>query len=60
VGGGGRVVCMRGIFILNEIWDHDKVYILESALLDLNMKLTLFCNLGFTEVYFNLEKYVTY
>jgi hypothetical protein len=26
--GGGRVVCMRDIFTLNEIWAQGKIYIL--------------------------------
>jgi hypothetical protein len=46
---------MRDIFILNE---HDKLYILVSTLLVSNMKLALFCNSNFTEVYINLENYV--
>jgi hypothetical protein len=48
---------MRDIFILNEIWGQDKIYILVGTLLGLNMKLTLFYNLNFTKVYINLEKY---
>jgi hypothetical protein len=31
--GGGRVVCMMGIFILDEIWAQGKIYILISSLL---------------------------
>jgi hypothetical protein len=31
--GGGRVVCMRDIFILNEIWTQEKVCILVGTLL---------------------------
>jgi hypothetical protein len=32
-GGGGRVVCMRDVFILNEIWTQDKIRILVGTLL---------------------------
>jgi hypothetical protein len=45
--GWARVVCLRDIFILYEI------YILVLTLLGLNMKLSLFCNLNFTKVYIN-------
>jgi hypothetical protein len=31
--GGDRVVCMRYIFILNEIWAQDKMYILVGTFL---------------------------
>jgi hypothetical protein len=48
---GRRVVCMRDIFILNEIWVQDKIYILVGTLLSWNMNLALFYNLNFTEVY---------
>jgi hypothetical protein len=33
LGGGGRVVCVRYTIILNEIWAHDKIYILVGTLL---------------------------
>jgi hypothetical protein len=33
-GGGGRIECMRDIFILNEIWVQGKIYILIGTLLD--------------------------
>jgi hypothetical protein len=35
--GGGRVLCMRDIFVLNEILTGDKIYILVSTLLGLNI-----------------------
>jgi hypothetical protein len=61
VGGGGavghlgwaRVVCLRDIFILNEICTQNEIEILVLTLLGLNMKLALFCNLNFTKVYIN-------
>jgi hypothetical protein len=40
-GGEARVVCMRNILILNEIWAQDKIYIFVGTLLLWNMKLTL-------------------
>jgi hypothetical protein len=51
---GGKLF-VWGIFILNKIWVQD---ILVGTLLDLNMKLALFYNLNFTEVYINFQKYV--
>jgi hypothetical protein len=33
LGGGARVVGMRDIFTLNEIWTQDKIYILVGILL---------------------------
>jgi hypothetical protein len=33
LGGGGRVVCMRGIFILNEIWVKNKICVLVGTVL---------------------------
>jgi hypothetical protein len=36
---GGGIVCMRDIFILNEIWAHDKVHSLVGTLLRLNILL---------------------
>jgi hypothetical protein len=33
---GGRVVCIRDIFILNKIWAEDKIYILVGTLLGWN------------------------
>jgi hypothetical protein len=38
--GGARVFCMRDIFILDEIWTQDKIYILAGTLLGLNILLT--------------------
>jgi hypothetical protein len=35
--GGARVVGMRDIFTLNEIWTQDKIYILVGILLGLNL-----------------------
>jgi hypothetical protein len=43
---------MWDIIILNEIWVQGKIYILVDTLL------ALFCNLNFTKVCINLEKYV--
>jgi hypothetical protein len=37
--GGAQVVCMRAIFILNEIWTQDKIYILVGTLLGCNILL---------------------
>jgi hypothetical protein len=34
---GPRVVCMRNIFIFNEIWAKDKIYILLGTLLGSNI-----------------------
>jgi hypothetical protein len=45
--GGSRVVCMRDILILNDIWAQDKIYILIGTLLSRNMKLALFYNQKF-------------
>jgi hypothetical protein len=53
---GARVVCMRDIFILEEIWVQGKIYILVGTLLGWNIKLSLFYNSNFTQVYVNLEK----
>jgi hypothetical protein len=55
-GGEGASVCMRYIFILNEIWAQDKIYILVGTSQGLNMKLLLFYDLNFAKVYINLEK----
>jgi hypothetical protein len=33
LGGGGRVFCMKNIFILNKVWTQDKIYILVGTLL---------------------------
>jgi hypothetical protein len=33
--GGRRMVCMRGIFILNEIWAQHEIYILVGTLVDI-------------------------
>jgi hypothetical protein len=33
-GGGGLVVCMRDISVLNKIWAQDKIYILVRTLFD--------------------------
>jgi hypothetical protein len=63
---GARVVCMRDIFILEEIWVQGKIYlyILVGTLLGWNIKFSLFYNSNFTQVYVNLEKciihYLTY
>jgi hypothetical protein len=38
-GGGAQVVCMRVIFILNEIWAQCKIYILAGTLLGWNILL---------------------
>jgi hypothetical protein len=38
--GGALVVCMKNIFILNEIWAQDKIYILIGTLLGSNILLT--------------------
>jgi hypothetical protein len=56
--GGRGVVYMKDIFILNEIWAQDKIYsyMLVDTLLGWNMKLVLFCNLSFTQVFISLEK----
>jgi hypothetical protein len=45
---GARVVCMRDIFILNEIWMQDKIwaYILIRTLLSLNILLNLLLRTG--------------
>jgi hypothetical protein len=57
-GGGGTY--MRNMFILNEIWAQDTMYILVGTFLSWNMKFALFCNLSITKVhaYIKLEKYV--
>jgi hypothetical protein len=49
---------MKDIFILNEIWVQDEIYIMVGTLLSLNMKTALFQILNFTKAYINLEKYV--
>jgi len=36
---GGAFICMRDIFILNEIWAQDKIYILVGTLLGWNILL---------------------
>jgi hypothetical protein len=38
--GGARVVCMRDIFVLNEMWVQDKTYILGGFLLGSNVLLS--------------------
>jgi hypothetical protein len=52
-GGGAKVVCMRDIFIVNEILAQVKIctYILVGTLLGRNINLALFFKLNFTEVY---------
>jgi hypothetical protein len=35
---------MRDMFILNEIWAQDKIYILVGTLIGLNMNLALLCD----------------
>jgi hypothetical protein len=44
---------MRDIFVFKDIWVQDKIYIFVDTLLGCNMKLALFCNLNFTEVFNN-------
>jgi hypothetical protein len=39
LGGGGRVVCMRDILVLNEMWAQDEIYILVGTSLGLNVLL---------------------
>jgi hypothetical protein len=51
---------MRDIFILNEIWVQDKIYILVGALLCSNIKIAVFYKLNFTKVYISLEKCVVH
>jgi hypothetical protein len=55
-----QVVCMTDIFIFNNIWAQDKICILVGTLLVSNMKLALFYNLNFTEVYINIGMYVVH
>jgi hypothetical protein len=56
---GARVVCMRVMFILNEIWAKDKIYILVGTLLVSNIKLVLFYNLNFTKLYYESTLFVS-
>jgi hypothetical protein len=39
---GAQVICMRDIFILNEIWVQDKIYTSVGTLIGLNILLTTY------------------
>jgi hypothetical protein len=58
--GGTRVVCVRDLFTLNEIWAEDEIYIFVGTLTGCDMKLALFCNLNYTKLYINSEKCVNH
>jgi hypothetical protein len=53
----GRVFCTRDIYFK---WNMGvtKIYISVGTLLGWNMKIVLFRDLNFTEVYINIEKFV--
>jgi hypothetical protein len=49
--GRAQVVWMKDIFILNEIWAQDIIYVSVGTSFSWNMKFTLLCKVNFTKVY---------
>jgi hypothetical protein len=57
----GRALFVWGTYLFWKKYGRKTKYMfLEGTLLGWNMKLVLFCNLNFTKVYSNLNKYVTH